>query len=71
MINEFANMQLIDEEKKMFELRELKHALHYVGINPKKIVHQYWEDISKDFRNQKILSGKAANPDDFKVTSFM
>ena len=56
MIEEYKNGKGMNSEKHVFELRELKHALHHVGINPQKIVRLYWEDVSKDFMNQKILS---------------
>ncbi|MBU2514732.1 hypothetical protein KJ966_25695 [bacterium] len=57
MITEFKSERSFGEDKQAYELRELKHALNYVGINPTKLVRLYWEDISKDFMNQKILSG--------------
>ncbi len=71
MINEFKQIKNNDEEKKLFELRELKHALHFVGINPSKIVRLYWEDVSKDFMHRKILSGKAPVATEMHVGSFM
>ncbi|MCG8336678.1 MAG: hypothetical protein MJE63_19395 [Proteobacteria bacterium] len=71
MINEFKQLKSNDEERKLFELRELKHALHFVGINPSKIVRLYWEDISKDFMHRKILSGKSPVPTEMQVSSFM
>ena len=71
MIHEFEKRQSVDEEKKLFELRELKHALHFVGINPQTIVHKYWEVVSKDFMNQKILSNKSVNNADFKVSGYV
>jgi hypothetical protein len=71
MINEFKQLKHNDEEKKVYELRELKHALHFVGINPSKIVRLYWEDISKDFMHRKILSGKSQYSSDIRVSSYM
>ncbi len=58
MITEYKSKRSFGDEKQVYELRELKHALNYVGINPTKLVRLYWEDISKDFMNQKIFSGK-------------
>lgn len=34
-------------DKKSYDLRELKMALHYMGINHKKLLRAYWEDISQ------------------------
>jgi hypothetical protein len=71
MIQDFEKRATVDEEKQVFELRELKHALHFVGINPKKIIRKYWEDVSKDFMNQKILSGNTVKASEFQVKSYM
>lgn len=71
MINEFKQLKNNDEERKLYELRELKHALHFVGINPSKIVRLYWEDVSKDFMHRKILSGKSPAPTEMQVSSYM
>lgn len=69
MISEFQTSKISEEEVKAYELRELKHALHFVGINPSKIVRLYWEDISRDFMNRKILSGKSAAASQLQVSS--
>lgn len=34
-------------DKQEYELRELKMALHHMGINHRKLLRAYWEDISQ------------------------
>lgn len=70
MISEFSHLKEADEERKRYELRELKHALHFVGIDPSKIVRLYWEDVSKDFMNRKILAGSGATPADVQINQY-
>ncbi len=71
MIREFEKKQTLDEEKQVYELRELKHALNFVGINPQKIVRKYWEDVSKDFMNKKVLSGNIPGSEEVKLKSYL
>lgn len=71
MINEFKQLKAADEERKKYELRELKHALHFVGIDPSKIVRLYWEDLSKDFMNRKILAGSSAPSSSLNVGEYV
>jgi hypothetical protein len=71
MISEFQAQKISEEEMRAYELRELKYALHFVGISPSKIVRLYWEDISRDFMNRKILSGKAAVSSQLQLSSLM
>ncbi len=56
MIVEFKNDKNFGKAKQAYELRELKHALKYVGINPHKLIRLYWKDVSKNFENPNAIT---------------
>lgn len=56
MIKEYRLGHELNREKSNQELEELIHALQHVGINYKKIIRMYWEDMSKGYGDHHILS---------------
>ncbi len=54
MIRSFKQKGTVQDEKRNYELRELKHALLHFGINPNKILKLYLKE--KDVSSQPMLS---------------
>lgn len=69
LIGEFVDEETFTEKKQAYELRELKRALKFAGINPKKLIHLYWDDISKGFVNQKTIKNEKTSFQDQPVVS--
>ncbi len=53
-INKYGKGQELVLNNEVFELRELKMALHYMGINHKRLLRAYYEDISR-FRMTRLM----------------
>lgn len=47
LIKKYGKEQELEFDNKVVELRELKMALHHMGINHKRLLKAYWEDVSQ------------------------
>lgn len=69
MIVQYKSKSSFEDEKHAYELRELKHALTYLGIDPGKLIRMYWKDISKSADGQSVHPSEFPIPQSLSISS--